>query len=270
MKIERFKEIIRYSNENRKYMEEKVFRFYRDIGMDMDHAMRNFLQMVRPLFLANNYLIIEMPLKDREIGALCYKGDSLGYTFLNTSLPKVNVNFALCHEVYHVFYQEEEFEHKVELYLNEQYYEHEAELAANLFAGMVLMPEYGFEFMFNKFKSYLKGKDSLLTVLVQLMNYFEVPYMAVLIRCYELNLLEDGALLKELLAVDREQIRGEFSRLWLDEELLQATGKDDFERLLSVIRNRGERYLEGGYINQKTYEKALKNIKMLYEQIRGE
>lgn len=155
-------------------MEEKIFDFYRDVGMDMNNTICNFLQLVRPLFLANNYLILEIPFKDQEIGALCYKGDLMGYTFLNTSLPKVNVNFALCHEVYHVFCQESGFEHKVELYMNEQYYEHEEELAANLFTDMVLMPEHNFKFMFKKFENEEKVDDSIITVLAKLMNYFEV------------------------------------------------------------------------------------------------
>ena len=72
MRIERFRDIIEYSKKNTKFMEEKVHDFYRDIGMDMNNTIRNFFQLVRPLFLANNYLVIEMPFKDKEIGALCY------------------------------------------------------------------------------------------------------------------------------------------------------------------------------------------------------
>ena len=44
-----------------------------------------------------------MPFADDEIGALCYRGDGLGYVVVNTSLPRVNVNFAIAHEIYHVF-----------------------------------------------------------------------------------------------------------------------------------------------------------------------
>ena len=270
MRSERFRDIIEYSDKNRKYMEEKVSDFYRDIGMDMKNTIRNIFQLVRPLFLANNYLVIEMPFKDQEIGALCYKGDSMGYMFLNTSLPKVNVNFALCHEVYHLFYQEAGFEHKVELYMNEQYYEHEEELAANLFAGMVLMPQQNFKFMFDKFDNERNAEDSLTTVLAKLMNYFEVPYMAALIRCYELRLLETGSVLKDLLDIDKEMIKKEFSRLWLEEDILRATKKDDFEKFISIIQYKGANYLEKGYINERTYRKALRNIHSIYQQIKGE
>lgn len=269
MKIERFKSIIEYSIKNRLDMEKTVLDFYRDIGMDTNCTICNFFQIVRPLFAANNYLVIELPCKDQEIGALCYKGDFMGYVFLNSSLSKVNMNFALCHEVYHVFYQESGLEDKVELYMNEQYYEHEEEFAANLFAGMVLMPEQNFKYMFHKFADENGAGDAIESILAKLMNYFEVPYMAVLIRCYELKLLESGDLLKYLLDIEKETIKEEFAKLWLEESLLQATGKDDFEKFLAVVQSRGLNYLENGYINQKMYDKALKNMKMIYQQIRG-
>lgn len=270
MKIERFRNIVEYSSQNSRHMEDKVRVFYRDIGIDANDTIRNFFQLVRPLFLAKHFLVIEMPFKDHEIGALCYKGDFMGYTFLNTSLPKANVDFALCHEVYHVFYQKTEFEHQVELYMNEQYYEHEEELAANLFAGMVLMPEQNFKYMFRKFENETREEDSRVTILAKLMNYFGVPYMAALIRCYELNLLETGNVLKELLNLDREVIKREFSRLWLDEEILKATKKNDFDKWMEIIQSEGEKSVAAGYMNEKAYQKSLRNIERLYQKIKGE
>ena len=154
--------------------------------------------------------------------------------------------------------------------MNEQYYEHEEELAANLFAGMVLMPQQNFKFMFDKFDNERNAEDSLTTVLAKLMNYFEVPYMAALIRCYELRLLETGSVLKDLLDIDKEMIKKEFSRLWLEEDILRATKKDDFEKFISMIQYKGAHYLEKGYINERTYRKALRNIHSIYQQIKGE
>ena len=267
MHIERFKDIIRHSYEQRKQMAAYVAAFYKDIHMDMNETIRNVYQVARPLFEANNYWVVEMPFKDKEIGALCYKGDSIGYLFLNSSLPKVNMNFALCHEIYHVFYQESALEHKVELYMNEQYYEHEEELAANLFAGMVLMPEHSFRYMFNRF-FYESKEGTTIDILLKLMNYFEAPYMAVLIRCYELELLKAGDLLKELLDVDKEFVKDEFAKLWLEEDLLQPTKKDTFQQFLRILYYYGELYLKKDYINERTYKKAIKNVVELYKQLK--
>ena len=87
--------------------------------------------------------------------------------------------------LYHVFYQKSDFRTKVE-FSNNHYYEHEEEFAANLFAGMLLMPEASFRFMYTKFKDESKNDEK--DTVIRLMNYYQVPYMAVLIRCYELGL----------------------------------------------------------------------------------
>jgi len=270
MNIERFKDIINYSDKNRQSMEQKVAAFYKEIGMDINETIRNLLQIVRPIFSDRDYIIVEMPFKDREIGALCYRGDSIGYIFLNTSLPRVNVNFALCHEVYHVFYQKSGLEHKIDLYLNEQYYEHEEELAANLFAGMVLMPEYNFKYMFDKFVREEKSSDNRISVLAKLMNYFEVPYMAVLIRCYELGLLESGNTLKELLNLTKENLKEVFSKLWLEEEILIPSKKDDFTKFELFVQLIGTKYVEEEYLSKRALDKALKNMNLLYQKIKEE
>ena len=187
MDIIRLKKILQFSKDNCINIEQNLKAFYAAVGMVDSTELRNLLQIVRPLLNQKGYLIIELPFCDREIGALCYKGDSLGYFVLNSSLPEVNINFALAHELYHVFIQKSEFGKMIELYMNEHYYDHDDELAANLFAGMLLMPTQNFTLMYRKFELEQSDKDTNLTILVKLMNYFEVPYMATLIRCCELK-----------------------------------------------------------------------------------
>lgn len=269
MNYERFKQIIEYSSRQREEMAHKVQDFYSTTGMSNEKGMMNLMQIVRPLFQTKGFLIIELPFKDCEIGAICYKGDALGYTFLNSSLPKVNMNFALCHEIYHVIYQKSEFMQKAEL-MNEHYYEYEEEFAANLFAGMLLMPEQSFSTMFRKFSQENTNKESDLPVLAQLMSYYEAPYMAVLIRSYELNLLRAGSTLKKLIAVDSNQVHSEFQNQWLNQRILEATGKDDFENFETVVKRFGEEYLKEGYINERTLRKSLENMRVLYHTIKGD
>lgn len=270
LEINRFKEIIKYSNDNKERMESKVKDFYACVEMDYDKEFFNLMQIVRPLFQEKGYIIVELPFKDKEIGALSYKGDCLGYIFLNTSLPKVNVNFALCHEIYHVFYQKTEVKQKVELYINEHYYEHEEEFAANLFAGMLLMPEQSYTFMYRRFQREQKENDSNVTILAKLMRYFEVPYMAALIRCYELKLFESGNVLEELIQVNSDIIRSEFAQLWLDESILNATKKDDYPKFEKFVAYWGETYKEQEYLNARMVNRVLQNMRMLYGKIKGE
>ena len=207
-----------------------VRKFYSQMNMDYERELPDLMLMVRPLLNKKNYLVIEMPFKDKEIGALCYKSDFFGYTFLNSALPKVNVNFALGHEIYHIFYQQESFKKKIELYMNEHYFRYDEELSANLFAGILLMPDPSFQLVFRKFQNEKDGRDTEVTLIAKLMSVFEVPYMAVVIRCYELGLLPDGDLLEQLLKVDNIEIEKEFSRLWLNDEILKPTKRDDYPR----------------------------------------
>ncbi|MBO5352705.1 MAG: ImmA/IrrE family metallo-endopeptidase [Lachnospiraceae bacterium] len=267
MDIERIRKIIEYSDTNKEDIESKVKNFYLYAGMNYDKEVLNIMQIVRPSLRRKGYLVLEIPFKDKEIGALCYKGEALGYILLNTSLPKVNVNFALCHELYHVFYQKTEFRPKVE-FANNQYYEHEEEFAANLFAGMLLMPETSFRFMYQKFKEESGNNEK--DTMIRLMNYYQAPYMAVLIRCHELGLPAADSISVDLWNVSQESLREKFVELWLDDSLLNATKKDDYIHLKETVSCFGEEYMKDSYLNERTLNKVLQNMQVLYSEIKGE
>ncbi len=267
MNIERLRKIIEYSDANKDDMETEVKNFYSFVGMSSDKEVLNIMQIVKTSFRRKGYLVLEIPFADEEIGALCYKGDALGYIVLNTSLPKVNVNFAICHEVYHVFYQKSKFRTKVE-FANDYYYEHEEEFAANLFAGMLLMPEVSFRLLYHKFKEESEGNEK--DTIIRLMNYYQVPYMAALIRCYELGLPDDNSVSEELLNVERDSIRKRFVDLWLDDSILDATKKDDYAHLEAEVARCGKEYIKDSYLNERTLKKVIQNMQALYAEIKGE
>lgn len=267
MDIERFRKIIKYSESNENDVKSKVKEFYAFIGMNSDTEVLNIMQIARSALKERGYLILEMPFFDNEIGALTYSGDALGYIVLNSSLPKVNINFAICHELYHVFFQKNEFKTKVE-FSNDHYYEHEEEYAANLFAGILLMPENSFRFMYNKFKK--ESDNNEYDTLIKLMNYYQVPYMSVLIRCYELGLPYYDSISQELFDIKQDDVRAKFNELWLDDSILDATKKDDYIHMEKMVRRFGEEYIKGGYINKRTLDKVLQNMKGLYRDIKGE
>lgn len=267
MNIERLRTIIEYSDNHRIELEARLKKYYSNLGMSSDKDVLNIMQIVRPSFRKKGYLVVEMPFADKEIGALTYRGAALGYIVLNTSLPKVNVNFAICHEAYHVYFQKSSFRTKVE-FSNEDYCEQEEEIAANLFAGMLLMPETSIRFMYHKFKEESKGNE--LDTIIRLMNYYEAPYMAVLVRCYELGLSEQETVSCEMLNMDRDRIRERFVELWLDETILEATKKDDYLHLESMVTRFGEECIKDSYLNEKTLKKVLYNMRTLYTEIKGE
>ena len=265
MNIERLRKIIAYSDNNRKEIYSMVKQFCSFAGIDYDRDLLNILQIVRSSFLKKGYLVLEMPFADDEIGALCYKGDGLGYVVLNTSLPRVNVNFAISHEIYHIFFGSNEFVSKVE-FVNDHYYEHEEEYAANLFAGMLLMPEVSFRRMFSKFKDDSKDIDE---TIIRLMSYYQVPYMSVLIRSLELELIARNELKDEYFKNERSQISYNLNDLWLDISIMEPSMKDDFIHVEALVDRFGKEFVEDGYINERTVHKALNNIRELYSKIKG-
>lgn len=137
-----------------------------------------------------------------------------------------------------------------------------------MYAGMLLMPETSFRFMYNKFKEETGGNEK--DTVILLMNYYQAPYMAVLIRCYELGLPDAGGVSEELLNVDRDSVRERFMELWLDDSILEATKKDDYKHLETVVARRGSECIEGSYLNERTLKKVLQNMRMLYSEIKGE
>lgn len=131
------------------------------------------------------------------------------------------------------------------------------------------MPSPSFTSMFHKFKKEQNEKDSEISIIAKLMSYFEVPYMAVIIRCYELGLLPDGEVLKSLMKFTSNDIESEFSRLWLDNEILKPTKRDDYDRLEQLVREIGEKCKEDQILNDKAVSKVIENIRKIYNEIRG-
>lgn len=130
------------------------------------------------------------------------------------------------------------------------------------------MPEASFRFMYSKFKVESGGDER--DIMFRLMNYYQAPYMAVLVRCYELGLPETGSIPEELFHVGRECIRERFIDLWLDDSILDATKKDDFIRLKTAVANVGNEYIKGAYLNERILQKVLQNMQALYDGIKGE
>jgi Zn-dependent peptidase ImmA (M78 family) len=133
---------------------------------------------------------------------------------------------------------------------------------------MLLMPETSFRQMYGLFKKESEGNEQ--DTMIRLMNYYQVPYMAVLIRCYELNLPESNRISEELLNVDRTFIRNRFVELWLDDTILCASKKDDFPQLKSLVERLGKEYIQDDYLNERTLKKVMQNMQTLYSAIKGD
>lgn len=269
MKFEKFRLVVENNKKNQASVYEKVKDFYSQMGMEYETDLLSFDMIIKPLYEKRNFLLIEMPLKDEEIGGISFRSGKLAYTILNSSLPKVNVNFALAHEIYHLFYQKELIRTKVEFYVNGHYFDYEEEREANQFAGLLLMPEKFFRQSVKRFLGDMAYGESYLSVVVKLMHIYNAPFAAVLIRLYELELIPDGEVLKELLSAGHEQIKGEFYRLWLDDGILCPTKKDDFRKLEFLVQNVGALNIDREILSEETVKRITVNIRKIYDRIRG-
>ena len=102
------------------------------------------------------------------------------------------------------------------------------------------------------------------------MSYYQVPYMAVLIRSLELGLIEGNAEPDVLFSMDRGQVKQQLTELWLDESIMEPSLRDDYIHIEALVRKFGREFVEDKYINERTVSKALKNIRELYAKIKGE
>ena len=136
------------------------------------------------------------------------------------------------------------------------------------FAGMLLMPEFSFRRMFLKFKEESDGDEE--ETIIRLMSYYQVPYMAALIRSLELNLVVRNEVQEESFDIERDQIKQKLTEMWLDESIMEPSGKDDYIHIEAVVDRVGSEFVKEKYINERTVKKALKNMRELYTQIKGD
>lgn len=130
------------------------------------------------------------------------------------------------------------------------------------------MPESSFRQMYRVFLE--QSDNDELSTIIRLMNYYQVPYMAALIRCYELELTQKWTQTQQLIALDKETIKEKLESLWLDSTILDASNKDDYNALEKWVQLVGAQFQQDGYLNERTLYQAVLNMRSLYKEIKGE
>ena len=130
------------------------------------------------------------------------------------------------------------------------------------------MPEVSFRRMYSKFKDESEGDE--IGAIVRLTSYYQVPYMAILIRCLELGLIVGNDELDELFSIDGAQVKQQLTELWLDESIMEPSLRDDYIHIEALVGRLGREFIEDKYINERTVRKALENMRELYAKIKGE
>lgn len=274
MKLTKFEDIVKHNIENKKEATACVEKFYELLGLENGSEIKNLTQVVGPLFFNKNFIIIQLPLKDKEIGAFCFKGNhNSGYAILNSSLSPYNVNFALIHETCHVCVNDDIASNNVEMFVDDTYFEHEEERIANQFAGMILMPEGHLRRMYEKFlvETFQNGEQEefqLSVIVCKLMSYFEAPYMAVLIRLREIGVIKPDERLMQCLELMEDDIERIYNEYWLDLTALKPSYRDDYPRLKELLMDVAQKNLEEELMSEDEIEETLENIKKIYSELK--
>ena len=142
----------------------------------------------------DNCNVLYYPLDD-DIGG-CHiekmvNGKMEQFVFINTNNPREKQAFVAAHELGHIWKVDEKLR---ECLPNEEI---ECEEVVNRFAAELLMPEERFKIVLNTYLDRMGyrgpkiAQEELVRLIAYLMNYFFVPYMAVLYRFNELGRLNE-------------------------------------------------------------------------------
>ena len=159
------------------YVEGQASRFRQFAGLSDSEAVN-----LRSLLLKLNVLTLFRPMSDSFSG-MSLKGNGRLFMLINSNQPRCRQHFTICHELYHLFIEDNPVPHRCQ----EGRKKNESEKCADAFALMFLMPADGVRQMIPD-DELKQGKVSLATAL-KLGQYFGTSHAAVLNRLSDLNLI---------------------------------------------------------------------------------
>lgn len=261
MDFDRFREIIQRNQRNEEDVRISLHQFSKRVSWDGEVP-----KLMKRIGEDLDVFILELPMRDSDFGACFLKTPDSQYLLLNSNQPRCNMNFAFCHDIYHVLHGSPEHINELrQVHFNQDYLQHVNESKANLFAANLLMPEIEFRKMNKDFSSKYADFDK---QVVLLMDYFEAPFVAVLLRLYELKIWNDVIRAKELLNYKLEDIKALFEELWITQEILNPTLQDDFGRLMNLLEKQGDELIQNELMSEFNQKHIIKTVKELYHSIR--
>lgn len=261
MDFSRFKEIIIKNRAFTGSVKETLKVFHDRVRWDGDIP-----KIMREIGDKLDVLIFQVPMAESDFGTVYLDTGYSKYLLLNSSQPRNKMYFSFCHDIYHILSGVPDYiNEKREVHFNQDYTSNDNENEANLFAANLLMPEVEFIKMYNLYKS---DNLSIEEIVAKLMNYFSSPFVAVLIRLYELGILEKIEDIKEILEYSDNQIKELFDSLWLDQDILEPTYKDEMPFLLEMLKIKGTDLIEKQLLSEYNYNRIIDDIEKIYFEIR--
>ncbi|TRM10674.1 ImmA/IrrE family metallo-endopeptidase [Lentibacillus cibarius] len=179
--------------------------------------------------IEQNHYLIEAPIQDLTFGGFIRTtNNDKSIFYINTAQPRMYQNFVLFHELYHLITIAEKIEdlHFIQAEIDNS----SNERKADYFASLLLLDEY-------ELRSFFSGpenqQESLFTKILLCMITFKAPYKAILIRLYELSLIELNDL-EELFDKKLNFIK-EFQDRGIDTYILEASNVKNFKSLETLM-----------------------------------
>ncbi|MDI3548603.1 MAG: hypothetical protein PWR10_2255 [Halanaerobiales bacterium] len=202
--------------------------------------------------------LLLFPIEDEELcGFICeYKGQT--FIYINTYLPYEKQIFAAAHELYHFIKNgHKELLHRKIIDDDEKIDLEESK--ANLFAALLLVPDESLrkELDLLKVKS---DKDIDELKIIKLMDTFAVPYKTIILRLYELEILNEEKTGKWLSIPDRDENKGilyQIKKHKIGERWQKRTREVKYSNLQALILDNDELEL----LPKKRIEKDLAFIR---------
>ncbi len=201
--------------------------------------------------------LLIFPVEDNELcGFICeYKGQV--FIYINSYLPYEKQIFAAGHELYH--YIEKHGRELLRLKTLEEDNINNLENKANLFAALLLVPEESLK----KELSLLKvtsGNDLDELKVIKLMDTFAVPFKTIILRLYEIDILNKEETKRWLAVPDRNNEKGilkQVKKHKIAERWQKRTRQVKYSDLMALVLDNDELEL----LPRKKIEKDLAFIK---------
>lgn len=281
---EKLKKILAFNKKHEKEIQKRVQEFY-----DENHikpGIRDIITFTKTMIAGNNVEILQLPLKDKEIGALYHEINGKKYIVLNTSLNLANNNFALAHELYHLYFHEKDSRQgDTERYLM-TYQDNTEDMMANAFAGNILMPEQEFTEMYLCVQRGVRqievGNGStetpeeldILCIIILLMIQFKTTYMSVVVRMSELGFLQHSSmgLLEKILKYNSNEFIREIinmvPRLKSSvAEFFYPVRNDDFKIMYESAKENAQKSVDAEIMDESYMDYNLSLLEKMYKKV---
>lgn len=263
MDFNRFKKIIKKGREYEDEVDITVEEFYKTVNFNING---NTTKLMKEIAERLDLFMIEIPMKDSDFGAVFLDSGYSKYLLLNSNQSRCKMYFSFFHDIYHVLKGSTNYiNERREVHFNNDYLMDDNECKANLFAAKLLMPKHEFKNMYELYKS---SNLSLEDITLKLMNYFNSPFIAVLIRLFELDLIDSMEEVIEFLDMSEENLKEKLNKIGISDEILKPTLNDEMEYIFELLKTNGTKLIEANLLDEYRYKNIINRLEKFYKEIK--